>query len=154
MYLPSSITVRYGAFTFARGASRGRDVLGGLDQRDARSSMFSAGPTLVPGLPFARMACTASPWARTAWCRTWLSSPGGSFRPGAIECHRPAADIDLHAVMAQVHERAELVDREEVPHAVAELLGDVAGVVPECLGRVARLPAAALSCSACGRSQW
>jgi hypothetical protein len=44
--------------------------------------------------------------------------------------------------MAHVHERAELVDREEVPHAVAELLGDVGSVVPECLGRVPVLPSA------------
>jgi hypothetical protein len=45
--------------------------------------MFSAGPTFVPGLAFARIACTARPWPSTAWWRTWFNRPGGSFSPGA-----------------------------------------------------------------------
>jgi len=45
--------------------------------------MFSAKPTRVPAGPRARIAWTARPCPSTAWCRTWLSSPSGSLRPGA-----------------------------------------------------------------------
>jgi hypothetical protein len=41
-----------------------------------------------------------------------------------------------------VHERVELVDREEVPDPVAQPLDDVARIVGEPLGRVAGLPTA------------
>src|SRR6266403_5910094 len=46
--------------------------------------------------------------------------------------------------MAQFHERRALVEREEVPRPVAELFGDVAGIVRECLGGVAGFPPAAI----------
>ena len=52
--------------------------------------------------------------------------------------------------MALFHERRALVEREEVPGPVAELFGDVTGIVRECLGGVAPFPPAG---SACGRSQ-
>ena len=44
--------------------------------------------------------------------------------------------------MAHVHERAELVDREEVPDPVAQLFGDVPRIVCKGLCRVAGLPPA------------
>jgi hypothetical protein len=44
--------------------------------------------------------------------------------------------------VSQLHEGRQLVERDEVPHPVGQLLGHVAGVVSECLGRVARLLAA------------
>src|SRR5262249_54463801 len=46
--------------------------------------------------------------------------------------------------MAQFDERRALVEREEVPRPVAELFGNVAGIVRECLGGVAGFPAAAI----------
>jgi hypothetical protein len=46
--------------------------------------------------------------------------------------------------MAQFDERRALIEREEVPRPIAELFGDVAGIVRECLGGVARFPAAAI----------
>ena len=46
--------------------------------------------------------------------------------------------------MAQFHERRALVEREEVPRPVAELFGDVAGIVRECVGGVAGFPPAAI----------
>src|SRR6266478_4616357 len=46
--------------------------------------------------------------------------------------------------MAQFHERRALVEREEVPRPVAELSGDVTGIVGECLGGVAPFPPAAI----------
>src|SRR4030095_11255632 len=79
---------------------------------------------------------------QTEWCRTWASSPGASFRPGAISRATVPADADLRAVMAKFHEREKLVDCEEVADAVAQLPGHVAGVIPECLDCLARLPPA------------
>jgi hypothetical protein len=38
---------------------------------------------------------------------------------------------DFHPAMAGLDKREELVDGEEVRHAIAELLGHVAGVVAE-----------------------
>src|SRR6185437_3374337 len=52
-----------------------------------------------------------------------------------------ARRVDADAV-PQLHERAELIDRENVLHPVGDMLGDVAGVLAERLGRLARLPAA------------
>ena len=52
--------------------------------------------------------------------------------------------------MAEFDERRALVEREEMPGPVAELFGDVTGIVRECLGGVAPFPPAG---SACGRSQ-
>jgi hypothetical protein len=46
--------------------------------------------------------------------------------------------------MAQFHERRALIEREEVPRPVAELFGDVAGIVRECVGGVAGFPPAAI----------
>src|SRR5262249_28970432 len=46
--------------------------------------------------------------------------------------------------MAQFHERRTLVEREEVSRPVAELFGDVTGIVRECLGGVADFPPAAI----------
>src|SRR5262245_23090027 len=46
--------------------------------------------------------------------------------------------------MAQFDERRAFIQREEVPRPVAELFGDVAGIVRECLGGVAGLPTAAI----------
>ena len=105
--------------------------------------MFSAKPTFVPAGPRARIAWTARPCPSTPWCRTWFSSPGGELQPrrGAEVDRLPAADLHVDAPIA-LHERLELVDGEVVLHAVAELLGHVAGVVGERLRRLRRLPAA------------
>ena len=46
--------------------------------------------------------------------------------------------------MTHFDERMELVDREEVLDPVAQVPGDVTGVVPECLGYLKRLPAVML----------
>src|SRR5215470_1161253 len=46
--------------------------------------------------------------------------------------------------MAQFHECRALVEREEVPRPVAELFGDVPGIVRECLGGVAAFPPTAI----------
>src|SRR5262249_62250828 len=46
--------------------------------------------------------------------------------------------------MAQFHERRAFVEREKVPRPVAELFGDVTGIVRECLGGVAPFPPAAI----------
>src|SRR6516164_1292038 len=46
--------------------------------------------------------------------------------------------------MAQFHEHRALVEREEVPRPVAELLGHVAGIGGECLGGVAPFPPTAI----------
>src|SRR4029453_11328635 len=46
--------------------------------------------------------------------------------------------------MAQFDERRALIEREEVPRPVAELFGDVAGIVRECLGGVAGFSPAAI----------
>ena len=46
--------------------------------------------------------------------------------------------------MAEFHERRALVEREEVPRPVAELFGDVTGIVRERLGGVAPFPPAAI----------
>jgi hypothetical protein len=46
--------------------------------------------------------------------------------------------------MAQFDEGRALIEREEVPRPVAELFGDVARIVRECLGGVARFPPAAI----------
>src|SRR5215467_5958421 len=46
--------------------------------------------------------------------------------------------------MAEFHERRELVEREEMPGPVAELFGDVTGIVRERLGGVAPFPPAAI----------
>ena len=48
--------------------------------------------------------------------------------------HLLPADIEVEPLVASVHERGELVDREEVLDAVAELLGHVPGEVGERLG--------------------
>jgi hypothetical protein len=66
-------------------------------------------------------------------------------QPGrGLEAGDSVSNRHFDAAVSHLDEGAELVDREEVPHAVAELLGHVAGVVGERLGRVARLPAAVL----------
>ena len=54
----------------------------------------------------------------------------------------PPADLDVGALVALLDEGGELVDGEVVPDPVPELLGHMAGVVGERLGRVGRLPAA------------
>ena len=46
--------------------------------------------------------------------------------------------------MPQFHERRALIEREEVPRPVAEFFGNIAGIVRECLGGVARFPSAAI----------
>src|SRR5215831_13457329 len=46
--------------------------------------------------------------------------------------------------MTQFDERRALIEREEVPRPVAELLGDVTRIVPECIGCVAGFPPAAI----------
>jgi hypothetical protein len=48
---------------------------------------------------------------------------------------------DFETSIARIGERAELVDGEDVLHAVGELVGDISGVLSEGFGRVARLPA-------------
>ena len=59
-------------------------------------------------------------------------------RGGQLDPRRVDADV-----VPELHEGAELIDGENVLHAIGEMLGDVAGVLPERLGRLARLPAAA-----------
>ena len=61
----------------------------------------------------------------------------------AVRRQLQAGRMDPDAV-AQLDECAELVDREEVLHAIGEVLRNVTRVVGECLRRVARLPAAAV----------
>ena len=69
-------------------------------------------------------------------------------RPAQLEPGRVDADA-----VAELHEGAELVDREDVLHAIGEMLGDVAGVVAERL-RVSRdSQPPTRSWSACGKSQ-
>jgi hypothetical protein len=63
-------------------------------------------------------------------------------RSGADVQRLAPADLDVGALVALFHEGGELVDGEEVAHPVAELLGDIAGVVGERLGGVLGLPAA------------
>src|SRR6202035_3571265 len=53
-----------------------------------------------------------------------------------------AVDDDVESPVADIHEREEFVDREEIPGAVAELSCDIAAVIRKRLGGVARLPAA------------
>ena len=53
-----------------------------------------------------------------------------------------AADLRLDSLVSHFDERGELVDRKEVPYAVAELLRHITGVVAERLGSITRLPAA------------
>ncbi len=99
---------------------------------------------MVPAGPLARIAWTARPWPSTAWCRTCFSSRIGEAQSGrGAKVHRlPAADLHVESLVATLHERGELVDGEVVFHAVAELSGDIASVVPERPGRLLRLPAA------------
>src|SRR5262245_6653171 len=61
------------------------------------------------------------------------------------EVHRlPPTDLHVESLISTFYERPELVDREEARDAIAELLGDVSGVVCERLGGVLRLPTAVL----------
>jgi hypothetical protein len=53
----------------------------------------------------------------------------------------PAADLDVEPLIAPFDERRELVDREVVLHAVAEVPGYVARIFGERLRRLLRLPA-------------
>jgi hypothetical protein len=60
-----------------------------------------------------------------------------------FDVHRvAAADVEVQPLVAHVHERVELVDREEVADPVAQHASDVAGVVGERPHRVHRLPPA------------
>ncbi|GAA0939965.1 hypothetical protein GCM10009559_34700 [Pseudonocardia zijingensis] len=54
----------------------------------------------------------------------------------------PATDRHLESLVAAFDERGELVDREVVPHAVAEPCDDVAGVLGERECGLLALPAA------------
>jgi hypothetical protein len=64
------------------------------------------------------------------------------------------ANVGFHALMAVVGKRAELVEREDVLDAVAELLRQIARVLAERLRGVGRLPAAEPVLKRLGRSQW
>src|SRR5690606_35402387 len=61
-----------------------------------------------------------------------------------LDVHGLALYRQAHAPMSHIDEVLELVEREEMAHAVAEVLRDIAGVVAEGFRRVARLPAAFL----------
>src|SRR3712207_8365629 len=52
------------------------------------------------------------------------------------EADHLALDLRFGAAVPLLDERAELVDREVVLHEVTELLGHVAGVLPEGLSRL------------------
>ena len=60
MYLPSSITVRKGAL-ISRVAACAALICSGASINGTLHKITSAGPTLVPALAFALMACTAIP---------------------------------------------------------------------------------------------
>src|SRR5262245_46122255 len=63
----------------------------------------------------------------------------------AAEVHRFApAHLHVESLVSALDERPELVDREEARDAIAEVLGDVSGVVRERLRRVLGLPTAVL----------
>ncbi len=58
-------------------------IFSGVSITGTAAAMFSASPTLFPGLALARIAWTARPWPRTALWRTWFKRAGGNFSPGA-----------------------------------------------------------------------
>src|SRR5262245_16508125 len=61
------------------------------------------------------------------------------------QVHRLATtDLHVESLISTFDEGPELVDREKARDAIAEVLGDVSGVVCERLGGVLRLPAAVL----------
>jgi nucleoside-diphosphate-sugar epimerase len=62
----SEKAVRYPALS-SRVARSAAAMFSGVSMTGTAAAMFSAGPTLVPGLALARIAWTARPWARTAW---------------------------------------------------------------------------------------
>src|SRR5262249_26090431 len=65
-------------------------------------------------------------------------------RPPAEVQGFPAADLHVEPLVAALDERSELINREEVLHAIAELLCARARVVGEGLGGVLRYPTAVL----------
>ncbi len=77
VYLPSSMTPRRPAFSSRVAISAAR-TFSGVSNAGTQAAMFSAGPTLVPARPCARIACTARPCASTTWCRP------GSGPPSAV----------------------------------------------------------------------
>ena len=108
-----------------------------------QTSIFSAGPTLVPRRPCARTACTASPCASALLCLTWLTSACGNVTPGRV-------DADA---IAEIDEAAALVQREHVPDAIGQALGDIARIVAKVLQVSVERQPPKRSWSDCGRSQ-
>ena len=99
VYLPSRITPRKPAFNSRVAISAAR-IFSGVSIAGTQAAMFSAGPTLVPARPLARIACTARPCASATWWRTWFSFGLRQFEAGRVDA--PA--------IAEVHEPAGFVD--------------------------------------------
>src|SRR5262249_57901797 len=60
-------------------------------------------------------------------------------RPPEVQGFSPT-DLHVEPLVAALDERAELINREEVAHAVAQLLSHVAGIVRKGLPGIAVLP--------------
>ena len=104
----------------------------GVSMTGTQIVMFSAMPTFVPGLACRADGLHGQAVAEHGVVPRLVEPPRRQLQPGRV---------DADAV-AELDERAELVDREDVLHAIGQPLGDVAGVVGERLRRVARFPAA------------
>src|SRR5262245_41161618 len=94
---------------------------------------FSAGPVCVPARARADRL-HRKPMGEQRMMPDLVQPAGRQLQPGREHAGR----------MAEFHERRALVEREEVPGPVAELFGDVAGIVRERLGGVAPFPPAAI----------
>ena len=88
----------------------------------------------MPALPDARIACTGEAVAENGVMPRLVEASGRQLQSRSVDAVR----------IAQFEERTELVDREDVLDAIGQSLRDVSGIVAERLGRVARLPAAAV----------
>ena len=107
--------------------------------------MFSAKPTFTSAGPWARIACNGEAVSEHGVVPDLLQLGVREAQPRrATQVNGLPADLHVDPLVAGLHERGELVDREEVLDPIAELLGDVPGVVGERLRRLLRLPAAVL----------
>jgi hypothetical protein len=123
--------------------SAARTCSGGVDDRDGDADVLgeprlgargAAGPDGLDGQAVTQHGVVAD------LLELGIRQP--QARGGAQVEGLAPADLDVDALVAPFHEGGELVDGEVVLDPVAQLLGDVAGVVGERLGRVGRPPAA------------
>src|SRR2546423_1718424 len=109
------------------------DVLGGFDRGHGRGDILRR-TDLCPGAAACADRLHAEPVSEYRVVSSLIESRSGQREP---RCKKALA-------IPQLDERRELVDREEVPDAIAERFGDVAGIVGERVRGVTALPTAAI----------